>query len=807
MSLRAKIFSLVGGLFFVAFIASQFFEEYITSKNLHLETQELNHQIIENQESKRQELQRFAHFLIENATSPIAVLLDKVREFAWLNRDFIPSDKNSKASSSWLAACNLVDRNQWIDFIENTADGKIKSLILLDAQSFGVATKIPPKEMPIFMGKGSIRDEKWQGPYIGIPYFMQVLASDSQAGKSSQDQMLFYLLFKPDALMKLDLNQMKAILSSLEKGHYPNDIEHNVDAHLIEVARQLISSIEERQNQFKASPLLYQQLQSGKLPPSVNPALNMSCEKFMSEAETMTPTKVLDLRYDELAMLWQMSVVLAIGIFGDTPFDATFPVGLAQIPEGCTCGQSFMCDRVFYDKTTLTASEYTPVESIYGMAKPYRKILLEDQQQRLFFGGQIEFVDQGNTGELTLGVDAEDVIRELALASSSQTFFVSQGNVIKGFSSIGTELLAEELILPLDKIQNLNSGFFIENGTEFFFMRLVPYPGFDLNFYLVVPKILAFSISTSLKENAKELIRVISVQMQFISLAALVLVLFSLNHIAKHVTNPISHLARACKMLGEGRLDEIHLPKLHRKSRDEVYLLYHSFDEMIAGLKEKEKVQGVLNKVVSPSIAEEILKGKIHLGGEEKEVTVLFADIRHFTKISEMMPPQELIHMLNTCMTKVSHAIDEEGGVIDKYVGDEVMALFGAPIGAPDAPYRAVKCAFAILNVLSDWNYMRQKENLPLIEMGIGIHTGTVIVGNMGAENRLNYTVLGSNVNLASRLCSIAAPGQILISQATLAVPNVKEHFEVISLDKILLKGFKEPMEVFSVIKEIPLSI
>ena len=101
---------------------------------------------------------------------------------------------------------------------------------------------------------------------------------------------------------------------------------------------------------------------------------------------------------------------------------------------------------------------------------------------------------------------------------------------------------------------------------------------------------------------------------------------------------------------------------------------------MVKGLKEKEKVRGVLNKLVSKEIAEETLKGHVQLGGEEKHVTVFFADIRHFTAMTEKMDPKQVIKIVNKCMTKVSNLIDQRGGVIDKYVGDEVMALFGAPI-------------------------------------------------------------------------------------------------------------------------------
>lgn len=147
-------------------------------------------------------------------------------------------------------------------------------------------------------------------------------------------------------------------------------------------------------------------------------------------------------------------------------------------------------------------------------------------------------------------------------------------------------------------------------------------------------------------------------------------------------------------------------------------------------------------------------------------------------------------------MTLVSNIIDQHGGVIDKYVGDEVMALFGAPIEKKESALEAIKCGIDIVESLKKWN--REKEGHQ-IEMGIGIHTGTVVAGNMGAENRLNYTVLGANVNLASRLCSEAEAMEVLISEETLQEECVKANIEVEGKESVDLKGFTKPIPIYSV--------
>jgi len=303
----------------------------------------------------------------------------------------------------------------------------------------------------------------------------------------------------------------------------------------------------------------------------------------------------------------------------------------------------------------------------------------------------------------------------------------------------------------------------------------------------------------SIDEGSRQVIKKVSFNMRFIAIIVLFLVLLVLNKIAKRITKPISSLAKATESVAAGRLEGIELPDIPKGRHDEITTLVHSFSQMVTGLKEKEKVKGVLNKVVSPEIAQEIMKGKVQLGGEERKVTVLFADIRNFTHMSAEMPPQEVVEMLNTCMTKISHIVDEYGGVIDKYVGDEVMALFGAPLEQEDSTLKAVQCAKKMLQVLSEWNQERKNANKPPVEMGIGIHTGNVLIGNMGAENRLNYTVIGSNVNLAARLCGYAKEGQILISKETLQEPHVSENIEAEELPRAELKGYEEKILLYSV--------
>lgn len=288
-------------------------------------------------------------------------------------------------------------------------------------------------------------------------------------------------------------------------------------------------------------------------------------------------------------------------------------------------------------------------------------------------------------------------------------------------------------------------------------------------------------------------------QLLFATLAVIVVALLITWAIVRHIAKPLSSLVEAASKVREGKFEEVRLPSFSKRRQDEVAILTASFQSMVEGLIEREKIRGVLNKVVSKDIADVILRSGVKLGGEDLVVTILFSDIRNFTSMTEKLKPQEVIEILNDFMTKMTHVIEGEGGIIDKYIGDEIMALFGAPIFHPDHALRAISSARIMMETLKKWNDERESQGRARIEMGIGIHTGIVVAGNMGAADRLNYTVLGSGVNLASRLCASAAGGQILISEYTLNQPSVKDSFFVNSLPELVVKGFSHPIKNYEI--------
>lgn len=216
-------------------------------------------------------------------------------------------------------------------------------------------------------------------------------------------------------------------------------------------------------------------------------------------------------------------------------------------------------------------------------------------------------------------------------------------------------------------------------------------------------------------------------------------------------------------------------------------------------LKKNEELRGSLSRIVSPSVAEMIMTDPsgLKLGGSKSEVTMFFSDIRGFTKMSENMDPTDIVEQLNVYFTRMTDILMELEGTLDKYVGDELMALFGAPVSREDDPIRAVLCGVRMFDALRELQKVWKKEGKPIIDIGIGINTGIVTAGYMGSEKQLSYTVIGDSVNIAARVMSVAKPMELFITRST--YERVAEYFEIEQREAIVVKGKSMPIEIFQV--------
>ncbi|MDR0400653.1 MAG: HAMP domain-containing protein [Treponema sp.] len=268
---------------------------------------------------------------------------------------------------------------------------------------------------------------------------------------------------------------------------------------------------------------------------------------------------------------------------------------------------------------------------------------------------------------------------------------------------------------------------------------------------------------------------------------------------SKTLSGPLKNLAAAAGRIENGEFEV----NLEAKTRDEVGLLARSFVSMGRGLAERERLKDTFGRFTNKEIADKALRGELSLGGETKQVTVFFSDIRSFTEISERLEPQEVVEFLNDYMTRMVDCVNKTGGVVDKFIGDAVMAVWGAPVSAgsqaKDA-FNCVKAALMMRAALREFNKDRGGEKNPLIRIGCGINTGSVVAGQIGSSQRMEYTVIGDTVNLASRTEALNKPfcTDILITENTwnlLAPYLITEEMPPVSV-----KGKEKPVRMFAVI-------
>jgi adenylate cyclase len=215
---------------------------------------------------------------------------------------------------------------------------------------------------------------------------------------------------------------------------------------------------------------------------------------------------------------------------------------------------------------------------------------------------------------------------------------------------------------------------------------------------------------------------------------------------------------------------------------------------------EKREITRTFGQYVSPSVVEKILlaleEGELKLGGEERQVTVMFADVRNFTGIAENMKPQELVRVLNHHLSVIIKAVIKYDGMVNKFGGDSVMAVWNAPIGCQGHAISAVKAAVGAQQALRE--LPENGANLPRMEFGIGINTGNALAGNMGSTDRLEYSVIGDVVNISARLASVARGGEVWIGAATF--DQVTDCISAVPLKPLMLKGKREKIKAYEVV-------
>ncbi|MGC4114145.1 MAG: adenylate/guanylate cyclase domain-containing protein [Myxococcales bacterium] len=271
--------------------------------------------------------------------------------------------------------------------------------------------------------------------------------------------------------------------------------------------------------------------------------------------------------------------------------------------------------------------------------------------------------------------------------------------------------------------------------------------------------------------------------------AALLAAIGGALFLGARIAQPARELSTAMSRTGQGSWETVNVA-----SSDEIGLLARAFNDMVQGLKERERLKSTLARYVSDDVAARILTERtdLELKGEMREVTILFLDIRGFTSLSERMSPRDVVSMLNDYFEAIIEVIFKNHGSVNKFIGDAVMAVFGAPFAIDDAPMRAVRAAVEIEQAVAAVNHRRKEAGLQSVTIGIGINTGQAVAGNIGSERRMEYTVIGDEVNLAQRLEGLAREGEVLVSQAT--YDKVRDRVQARAREPVQVKGKTIPI-------------
>jgi adenylate cyclase len=274
--------------------------------------------------------------------------------------------------------------------------------------------------------------------------------------------------------------------------------------------------------------------------------------------------------------------------------------------------------------------------------------------------------------------------------------------------------------------------------------------------------------------------------------------------VSRQITHPLQRVVRASTRVARGDLDL----QIEQKGNDEVAVLAHAFNAMVDSLREGSVYRDLLGRTVSPEVREQLRQafasGDLRLDGQNALATVLMTDIRGFTTLSEKANPTTVLSWLNEYFAELIPLIAAHGGVVNKFEGDAMMVFFGIlpqPLTTEESSYMACQTAVAMLSVIEQFNERRRRQGEPIFVTGIGIHTGMVTAGSLGAADRLHYTIIGDTVNTTQRLESFTRnfdeSAAVISRQAMVALGKYRQEFWFEPQGAHFFKGKSEAVEIF----------
>ncbi len=302
-------------------------------------------------------------------------------------------------------------------------------------------------------------------------------------------------------------------------------------------------------------------------------------------------------------------------------------------------------------------------------------------------------------------------------------------------------------------------------------------------------------IDISAEDIQYELYTLIFIALYSLGIALIAALIFAF-FLSRFVTSSLSTLMQSINQIGEGNFDH----KIELKTHDEFGELGKSINKMSAGLKERERLKLNFARYVSSYVLEKALSSDVtlNLEGERKKITVMFSDIRHFTNLSEKLNPEVVVSLLNEYFEKMIEIIFLHNGTLDKFLGDGIMIEFGTPIPDEEQEINAIKAAIAMQKEVEILSKKWLVQGKPQLNIGIGIHTGLAVVGNIGSEKRLEYTAIGDTVNVASRLQEATKTLNVPILVSNETYEGAKDKFTFESLGDVALHGREEKIKTFT---------
>jgi adenylate cyclase len=322
----------------------------------------------------------------------------------------------------------------------------------------------------------------------------------------------------------------------------------------------------------------------------------------------------------------------------------------------------------------------------------------------------------------------------------------------------------------------------------FLSITFIPLPILSATIY---SKITALHMADAITRN--HIITSLVRELTFVGVDSLAICLILAYLLSQSISKPLVSIKNAIKKVENNNLDV----QVKIISNDELGDVAEGFNLMIASMKTSQSIQESFGKYVCKEIKDEIVAGKTSLEGEMKRVTLLFSDLRNFTTLVEKNHPKHVVTIMNQYFNEMTMVVKANRGIILQYVGDEIMAAFGAPVGFDDHPDMAVKAALEMRNQLAALNQNLEKQGFKPLAHGIGIHSGAVLAGNIGSKERMSYALVGDTVNTASRIEGLTKEYgcDIIISQTTYNL--LVEPYDAKPLDRVRVKGKENELIIY----------